>query len=251
MSQTIQCTHCNAVLKLKAPVAAGKRIVCPKCKETFRAVDDGPLTEIDTTTAVDMAPMAAAPNAVRATAPAPAPDGDPDLEKEAAPPRSRKRKEADDDEAPPKPAIKKRSSSLLVWIFLLGGGFVAVLGCIGCGVGGYFVYLYMGGPNIRGTWEVTNMPMKETVEFRADGTGTIEDQFQVLQMKYTVRKEDPPIVEWEITRQDQKKLPPFGFPMNLVGMRRQFRLNMHDEQNMTLSPINDIIGRPLSLRRMK
>ncbi len=35
MSHSIQCVHCQAVLKSPVPVPAGKKVKCPKCNESF------------------------------------------------------------------------------------------------------------------------------------------------------------------------------------------------------------------------
>lgn len=35
MSCSIQCVHCQAVLKSPTPVPAGKSVKCPKCKQSF------------------------------------------------------------------------------------------------------------------------------------------------------------------------------------------------------------------------
>lgn len=35
MSYSIQCVHCQAVLKSSAPVPVGKSVKCPKCQQAF------------------------------------------------------------------------------------------------------------------------------------------------------------------------------------------------------------------------
>src|ERR1019366_6417987 len=54
MSHSIQCVHCQAILKSAAPVPAGKKIRCPKCQQLFTtpvAPAAPPLDEDDETAA--------------------------------------------------------------------------------------------------------------------------------------------------------------------------------------------------------
>lgn len=41
-SPTLDCPHCKAVLRPANPVPAGKKVACPKCKQSFTAGGEGP-----------------------------------------------------------------------------------------------------------------------------------------------------------------------------------------------------------------
>ena len=110
MPAVVICPSCNTTLKPKTPVPAGTRIKCPKCQTVFAVPDDEEV----------------------AAAPPPAP---------AAEETAGARVAADDltamGDAPPKP--KKTGTPL--WVWLVGGGAILLLGCCGvCGGLGYWGY---------------------------------------------------------------------------------------------------------------
>jgi len=41
-SPTLDCPHCKAVLRPANPVPAGKKVACPKCKQSFTAGGEAP-----------------------------------------------------------------------------------------------------------------------------------------------------------------------------------------------------------------
>src|SRR5438045_3524145 len=121
MSQSIQCVHCDAALRL-GDDPAGKRVRCPKCERSFTMGDE---------------PAPARRLVAAVTSSAPPPTGKRHYEEEV-----------DDDALPARLKKKKHKRGpygVLVLIALLGG--VAVLSlmvCAGCGVSGYF--LFFAGP---------------------------------------------------------------------------------------------------------
>lgn len=129
MPATVTCPNCNVTLKPKTPVPAGTRIKCPKCQTVFAVPGDG------------AAPAAAAPKpgptsgVARPAAPKPTP---PEEEEEIA----ESADGADDatereGEAP----VKAKKKGTPLWVWLVSGGAILLLGCCGvCGIGGYMVY---------------------------------------------------------------------------------------------------------------
>src|ERR1700736_2881734 len=59
MTTKLVCPACEASLRLATPVAAGKQIRCPKCKEVFRAPSDE--TEVMAIEDVEVAEVVTAP----------------------------------------------------------------------------------------------------------------------------------------------------------------------------------------------
>ena len=89
-------------------------------------------------------------------------------------PRSKKKGRDDDDEDDEPRRIdkkkkQKKSGSPMMLILIIGGGILGLFGCCGCGIGGYFLFVF-GRPDIVGRWETTDM-IPVVFEFRADGTG--------------------------------------------------------------------------------
>ena len=250
MSHSIQCGHCEAILKSSAPVPPGKKIKCPKCAQVFlvrateitskpkpavKIVDDEDVPEMDEEE-----------------------DEKPVKKKRRVDdePRSgRGRREEDDEDSvdvPKRKRKKKKAGSPLLLILLLGGGALGLFACVGFGIGVYLVFL--SGPSIVGNWESTNLPFggKLTARFDRDGAGQIDGKAATVDFKYTLTRGDPMKLEWEVTKIEQKQMP-FGIKMPLpfvVGTREQFRVHLQDD-TMTLTPQNVMGGIPLNLRRVK
>lgn len=133
-----------------------------------------------------------------------------DDEEEDDEPRSRRKSrhdeddEEDDDEPRARSKKKKKAagSGALLWIFLLGGGFVSLFTCCGCGVGGWF--LFFDKPNIVGAWQTEQMLARQRLEFFKDGTGKIDEPTVTRHFTYTLSSGSPPILERKITREEFK-----------------------------------------------
>jgi DNA-directed RNA polymerase subunit RPC12/RpoP len=122
------CPSCAARLKLAQPMAAGKRIRCPKCSTTVTVQADAETAPEDASSApedetADPSFQEALPRKAKKTPrPEPEPSEEPGDEDEEAP-RKRIKK--------PKKPVQQKSSALVYWI--VGGSIAGVLViCLGC-----------------------------------------------------------------------------------------------------------------------
>jgi uncharacterized Zn finger protein (UPF0148 family) len=140
MAQSIQCTHCGAVMKTANPIAPGKKVKCPKCGQPFVVQEE---EEEKKPAAKEEAPGAADET------------GNDDLDFSDKPKAKKNGKASDDDDGDDgkkkKPA-KKKGKGLLIGL-LLGGTLLLCCCCTGGGGGtGYWVWS-KATPAFVGKWE--------------------------------------------------------------------------------------------------
>lgn len=82
-----------------------------------------------------------------------------------------KTKPADDEDHAPEQ--KKSGGAVYLIVGIAAGGLLLLLCCGGVGIGGYFVFRGAAAPDIVGRWEADEIA-KLILDFRPDGTGTIE-----------------------------------------------------------------------------
>jgi phage FluMu protein Com len=234
MSESIRCVHCNSLLRSAEPLRPDAKTRCPKCKQPFTVGD------------------AAAPTAVQPA--------------QSSPPPVKRRYDDEDDDAPPARIKKKKRKpsrgGLVVLLVLLGGGaLLALVSCIGCGVGGY--YLFLSGPRIAGTWDLTDphLNVRVRLAFHNNGTGMIDGPGADVHFDYTLTDVEPMRLEWRITRIDTKgpkvglgigkfNHVPLGIQMfnqNLVGTVERFRITIEND-TLTTTPQNG--GAAMKWRRV-
>ncbi len=83
---------------------------------------------------------------------------------------AKKRPDDDEDQAP---AQKKGGGAVFLIAGIAAGGLLLLLCCGGVGIGGYFAFRGAAAPDIVGRWEIDEIA-KLVLDFRPDGTGTIE-----------------------------------------------------------------------------
>jgi hypothetical protein len=197
MAFSVTCPQCRATLKSANPIAAGKKVKCPKCARTFEA------PALEDAAAVSTAPMPV--GAVAKVSDADVPEVEVSAEDEEAPrrppqedddePRPSKKRRRDDDEDDERgPSRKaKRKKGGMGWVMLgggvVGGGLLLLLGCGACGGLGYLIYSLVTASPIVGSWEPTNnvIGARTTVIFRADGTGQVNVPPVQINFKYRLK----------------------------------------------------------------
>src|SRR5262245_41404268 len=106
------------------------------------------------------------------------------------------------DEVTPEPP---KAGSRRTWfvVLLAVGGVVVLLGAVGgCVLAAVLQISSRSGPAIVGEWDMLQPAIgaKVTFEFRPDKTGVINAQGAAWDFAYTLSKDDPPVLEWRITR---------------------------------------------------
>jgi hypothetical protein len=88
---------------------------------------------------------------------------------------------------------------ILLIALIAGSGMLVVAVCVGLAVAGYL--LLFSAPPIVGQWLVLQPPLgaRVTIDFRKDGTGSIQGHGEDIAFNYTVSRDDPPILEWRVT----------------------------------------------------
>jgi hypothetical protein len=139
----LTCPSCNTVLKLSVPVAAGKKIKCPRCAAVFPMAAE---EEVEArVTATKPAPAKAPAPSARTSPPSDASA----FQKEARAPAAKPRLERvstvepeDDEDRPRRSATKgrtKKSNAPLVWGLVGGGvGLLLLAGGVVLALSGYF-----------------------------------------------------------------------------------------------------------------
>jgi predicted Zn finger-like uncharacterized protein len=183
MAFSVTCPECRAILKSANPVPAGKKVKCPKCGTAFEApaqeegiaVGPGPAPsqEPDDPEVAEVAP----PVEDRDDEPRPRKRRDESEQDGEGSRKKRRRDEEPEDEDPSiagKPKRRKSGMGMTLAIVLIfGGGFVAIVGCVGCGGLGYWLYRSFGPHPIVGTWDQVNAPAAPTrLIFQSDGRGS-------------------------------------------------------------------------------
>jgi hypothetical protein len=90
---------------------------------------------------------------------------------------------------------------LLIRLLVGGAGAFMFVACGVCGFVGYFVFLSTS--PVVGRWELTNNALagnRIVVEFRTNGTGTIQGRGIDVDFDYTVSRAAPVQLEWQIKR---------------------------------------------------
>ena len=126
---SIKCTNCGAVLKTANPIAAGKKIKCPKCTKVFVVEDEEEkeeeLPEEEDTGADEKEPAPKSKKPMKASKDDEDEESDEDEEEEQ--PKKKGKPKTGDGEP------KKKGSSLM--LIVIGG--VLLVCCIGCGSVGW------------------------------------------------------------------------------------------------------------------
>lgn len=235
MAQALKCTHCGAVLKPKNPIAAGKKVKCPKCEKAFVVEDEEEPEE-------EEAEEEAEKDEDEEESSEDEGDGDEDADgggddeeadededekpkkkgKEDTKAKKKKGKadddDDDDDDDDEKPKKKKGGSGLLLGI--IGG--VLLLCCVGCGGVGF----------------AFQVAIKEAIGFGEKVSKAIEKDLKAIEKD--LKAIDKKVADGKVDTKPLALKP--DFTMTAVDFAQAFRENEETANKKYTGKVIEITG---------